>query len=428
MFFFFFDDLYYRAAVHRAFKMVMLDKMLKDGYFDMSIYVGGSIRKQDIIDRLKAEGSKYCALYEEGYPKPDDAAQEWDRRLSTSNVVETEENLALTQTEADAIVNWVYRVFTKKEERQVFTEEVFKQIKDLYNIQNDIKFAQNIVYNSAKVDINILSSLSEVNDFIAALPIRGEKIFFRGHANANYRMLPSIMRAEGLMRHENDMYQELLINCPDSFEKCKTHLEKLVEMQHYGLPTRLLDITRNPLVALYFACESHKDSFGELVLVSADNRSAVYSLDERASVLASLSVLTYEQQCELYNYAVDDNNVWKDRDASSAIRKLAQVVRRDLAVSTVQIYGPELLSNCIVNVIKNNSRIAKQDGAFIICGLSRDSIDEYRYSEDGKRIIVLINNKKEILKQLDTFKINHATLFPEIECVAEYIRNKYIRC
>ena len=180
-------------------------------------------------------------------------------------------------------------------------------------------------------------------------------------------------------------------------------------------------------MALYFACESHKDSFGELVLISADNRSTVYSLDERVSVLASLSVLTYEQQCELYNYVVNDNNnEKKEKNASSAMRKLAQVVKRDLAVSTVQIYGPELLRNCIVNVIKHNSRIARQDGAFIICGLSQDSIEEFRYTKDGKRIIVLINNKQEILKQLDVFKINHATIFPEIECVAEYIRNKYI--
>lgn len=427
MFFFFFDDLYYRPAVHKAFKMIMLDKMLKDGYFDISIYVGGSIRKRDIVDRLKSEGSKYCALYEEGYPRPDDAVQEWDRRLSIDNDARYEEDVALTKTEAEAIVNWIYKVFAKKEERQEFTESVFKQIKDLYSIQNDIKFIQNIVYNSAKVEINILSSLSKVNDFIATLPVGGDKVYFRGHANANYRMLPSIMRTEGLIRHENDMYQELLINCPDNFLNCKTHLEKLVEMQHYGLPTRLLDITRNPLVALYFACESHKDSFGELVLVSADNRSTVYSLDERVSVLASLSVLTYEQQCELYNYVVNDNNnEMKEKNASSAMRKLAQVVKRDLAVSTVQIYGPELLRNCIVNVIKHNSRIARQDGAFIICGLSQDSIDEFRYTKNGKRIIVLVNNKQEILKQLDTFKINHATLFPEIECVAEYIRNKYI--
>ena len=41
---------------------------------------------------------------------------------------------------------------------------------------------------------------------------------------------------------------------PQSFSECKSALDYLVQMQHYGLPTRLLDMTTNPLVALYFAC------------------------------------------------------------------------------------------------------------------------------------------------------------------------------
>ena len=47
------------------------------------------------------------------------------------------------------------------------------------------------------------------------------------------------------------------------------------------------------------------------------------------------------------------------------------------------------------------------------------------YRENGKKIVVLIDGKKKFLEQLDTFSINHAALFPEIECVAEYLKNKY---
>lgn len=44
--------------------------------------------------------------------------------------------------------------------------------------------------------------------------------------------------------------------CPNEF--LGNRFDSLVKMQHFGMPTRLLDTTTNPLVALYFACESDK--------------------------------------------------------------------------------------------------------------------------------------------------------------------------
>ena len=87
----------------------------------------------------------------------------------------------------------------------------------------------------------------------------------------------------------------------------------------------------------------------------------------------------------------------------------------------------DIISNFIVYALKNNDRIVKQDGAFILCGLpdGERTLEEFRYRENGKKIVVLIDKKKKVLEQLETFSINRASLFPEIECVAEYLKRKH---
>ena len=60
------------------------------------------------------------------------------------------------------------------------------------------------------------------------------------------------------------MFHDMVAYVPQSFSECKSALDYLVQMQHYELPTRLLDVTTNPLVALYFACESAGDAIARI--------------------------------------------------------------------------------------------------------------------------------------------------------------------
>lgn len=401
--------------------------MLVDGYFDMSIYIFGRLKKEDIRGRLAAVKSKYTILYENAYPKQDTAYDVWNEKININLHDNTDDSIELTLDESSAIVNWVYRTLKDSNEKEEFTKELLKHIKDFYNIQQSIHFAQGVVYNSAKVEIHFLKSISEVNNFIGFQLNGKDKLFFRGHANPNYILQPSIMRTPHLERNESKMYHELIINCPNDFDKCHTHLEKLVEMQHYGLPTRLLDITRNPLVALYFACESQPETYGELVLISADEHEIKYPQSDTVSVLASLPVFSYDMQrqfCKLSEDHTVDNEEF-NRQAG----RLVHEVRLEKPAFQPEINKNDIINSYIVYALKNNNRIVKQDGAFILCGLQgkNNSLAKFRYKSHGKKVVVLIENKNKILEQLDVFSVNRATLFPEIECVSEYIKDKYLK-
>ncbi|MDF2940529.1 MAG: hypothetical protein K0R66_1171 [Gammaproteobacteria bacterium] len=91
--------------------------------------------------------------------------------------------------------------------------------------------------------------------------------FFRGHADEDYGLLPSIFRNSVIDKtyttKAKDEYK-LLEEYKKGFNKFYTQptYNLLCDMQHHGIPTRLIDWTTNPLIALYFSCCSSPDKNG----------------------------------------------------------------------------------------------------------------------------------------------------------------------
>ena len=137
---------------------------------------------------------------------------------------------------------------------------------------------------------NNAQKVINIETFFKKLPDVDEKsngnIFYRGQSESSYGLKPSIFR-ENYIEEEHNIYTEVMTECGHEFENCILHNEKLSKMQHYGVPTRLLDITTNALVALYFACEDNIGKDGAVFLIRA-NPSHIKQFDSD-----TISILSY---------------------------------------------------------------------------------------------------------------------------------------
>lgn len=103
---------------------------------------------------------------------------------------------------------------------------------------------------------------------------RNEISLFRGQSSVDYELMPALGRNQrhfeenglqlGIFDEERNLIEMAKYKLPDIFRNDMQPLELLALLQHYGIPTRLLDITENALVALYFACCSEPNKDGEV--------------------------------------------------------------------------------------------------------------------------------------------------------------------
>lgn len=164
-------------------------------------------------------------------------------------------------------------------------------------------------------------SINSIPDLIKELNGLPNNFFYRGHANADWLIESSLERLLGgswssdlakkvedftlsqfqskfhLYDHENLM--------PD------TRLGWLATMQHYGVPTRFLDFTESPYVAIYFALESYDpQSRSDLAIFAFDYEAIVETsiakIKQFKSDFSETTLSIYQKQDSIFDEVVDN--------------------------------------------------------------------------------------------------------------------------
>lgn len=266
---------------------------------------------------------------------------------------------------------------------------------------------------SIKSLIDLFSLLSK------SQPKDGHVNLYRGHPDKAHTLRPSIFRKKEYRRVERNILRELIAIQPNEFREDKTAFEQLVRMQHYGLPTRLLDLTYNPLVGLYFSCWKDEKKDGDFIRFSLPKSSIRYFDSDTVSCVANLSNLTGRERDQIRAFA--SSAVLKENEVGT---RLLHFIKAEKPYFLPKIRLSDLKSVLAVRPKQTNQRILAQQGAFLIFGL-RSSLEDS--SGFGIRIIrtkVPASAKKMLLDELDSININASTLFPEIESAAKYIMSK----
>jgi hypothetical protein len=247
-------------------------------------------------------------------------------------------------------------------------------------------------------------------------------LYYRGHSKSSFKLEPSIYRNQGWIQNEAEMLKDLILRCPNDFSSGLSTLQSLVKMQHYGLPTRLLDITSNPLVALYFACETNEDNNedGEVIVFNYKVDQVKYFDSDTAAVVANLCRRPLD-------FIIPNLNDKSDFNASEEIKLLLHDIRQDKPHFEPAILRTDFSRVVCVKPILDNPRIIRQEGAFLLFGCNgRKQQPANLETETISEIIIINRDKKiELSRQLETLGISKATLFPEIEHVARHIKNTY---
>lgn len=238
-----------------------------------------------------------------------------------------------------------------------------------------------------------------------------EVAWYRGHSDVAYKLRPKIARNgddafpfTAVHAVEADMSKEFSIRSRPFLPAYSDDLlDNMFNMQHYGVPTRLLDWSSSPFVAAFFALKP---------------RNGVH---DRDAVIWMCDPIKWNS-----HFITPSSSQYPILDKGDA--KSRNTLEDYVYGLEAHEYRPEPL---MVLGSHNSDRIRAQSGGFTIFGNDFTPLDEVAAAKDGmddtviRPIVIKTNDRSTIFESLVRKGITETFVYPDIEGLAQEMTRKY---
>lgn len=261
--------------------------------------------------------------------------------------------------------------------------------------------------DNAAPTVKTVSSVEEFAALVVDATRDGKRHWFRGTRDSTHRLVPSLYRhpqiqnPDDLIRLEWELLSEFRHQAPPFANNLPSaHLELLFLMQHHGIPTRLLDWTENPFIALFFALENARQEQDQDA-----KEAAVWLLNPIK--LNTIANSNRENTNRIFGAYADELGAYQPSQEAIKVSMLKPLA----------IYG-----------VHNSQRIVAQRGSFTIFGKDIMPLDKQPDLGGPNGVVEQVRidakAKKEMLKDLYNIGVADSVVYPDLDGLGREIRNR----